>query len=188
LKARRALQVAALLALACRGEPRGPCQPSPAPGELGTICGFENPEDVEPAAGPPRRLWPDGESVATGARSVGIRPLSPAGTPHDIGVAGHPDNLAAGPGATVYAAVHSSGLAVLLCRFGARPCRSPWLLMEIDPASHAAALRLEYDGSRVGSVASVARVGGRMYFGAVFDDRIGTLRVSADPAARGGAI
>ena len=35
------------------GEPRGPCEPTPPPGELGSICGFENPEDVAwvPAAG-----------------------------------------------------------------------------------------------------------------------------------------
>jgi hypothetical protein len=370
----RALWLAVLLALACRGEPRGPCHPSPPPGELGSICGFENPEDVEPAAGrdlllvsqmrheregnggslaalplaadgeplgPPRRLWPDGGSTApdgaardpgcgeppaaerfsphglatgvagadgeipvavvghgareaielfalrgagadarlrwrgcvplppgaigndvvvaadgallvthfqpslsgasglfytvagglgfatgevlrwragegwsvvpgtrganpnglllspdgatlyvafTGARSVGIRPLSSAGAPHDVAVTGHPDNLSAGPDGTLYAAVHGSGLAVLLCRFGARPCRSPWLLLEIDPASRAARRRLEHDGSRVGSVASAARVGRRLYFGAVFDDRMGTRRLRADPAARGGAI
>jgi hypothetical protein len=47
-----------LLALAavvagCAGAPRPPCDPAPPPGTLGTVCGFENPEDVEavPQAG-----------------------------------------------------------------------------------------------------------------------------------------
>jgi hypothetical protein len=35
---------------ACAGEPRGACVPKPAPGEIGTVCGFENPEDVEAVA------------------------------------------------------------------------------------------------------------------------------------------
>ena len=49
----RFLLWAALLVAGCRAQPRGPCNPEPRPGELGTICGFENPEDVEavPAAG-----------------------------------------------------------------------------------------------------------------------------------------
>lgn len=43
-----ALAAAALLALAgCTGEPRGPCEPDPPPGTVGSICGFQNPEDVE---------------------------------------------------------------------------------------------------------------------------------------------
>lgn len=35
------------LALACAGSPRGPCLPDPPPGTLGSVCGFQNPEDVE---------------------------------------------------------------------------------------------------------------------------------------------
>lgn len=42
-----ATAAAAALALCCAGEPRGDCNPNPQPGELGTICGFANPEDVE---------------------------------------------------------------------------------------------------------------------------------------------
>lgn len=38
--------VGLVLALACGGEPRGTCDASPAIGELGSVCGFENPEDV----------------------------------------------------------------------------------------------------------------------------------------------
>ncbi|NRA01762.1 MAG: hypothetical protein HRU00_04080 [Myxococcales bacterium] len=35
------------LTLACAGAPRGDCMPDPLPGELGSVCGFQNPEDVE---------------------------------------------------------------------------------------------------------------------------------------------
>ena len=43
----RSLLLAAALALACSGgEPRGPCDAAPPPGALGSVCGFENPEDV----------------------------------------------------------------------------------------------------------------------------------------------
>ncbi len=49
----RFLLLVALLAPGCFSRPRDACNPEPRPGELGTICGFENPEDVEavPAAG-----------------------------------------------------------------------------------------------------------------------------------------
>jgi hypothetical protein len=43
-----------LLAVACGSSaPRGACTGRPAPGQLGSVCGFENPEDVEavPSAG-----------------------------------------------------------------------------------------------------------------------------------------
>jgi hypothetical protein len=33
--------------------------------------------------------------------------------------------------------------------------------------------RFAHDGSRIGAVSSVAEVGNRLYFGSVFDDRIG---------------
>ncbi len=52
--AARAAGILAALAFAgCAGEPRGPCRPDPAPEEVGSICGFQNPEDVEwiPEAG-----------------------------------------------------------------------------------------------------------------------------------------
>ncbi|MGH7898460.1 MAG: hypothetical protein ACREQQ_10935, partial [Candidatus Binatia bacterium] len=39
-----------LFLAACAGEPRGPCAPNPGPGELGTLCGVANPEDVEAVA------------------------------------------------------------------------------------------------------------------------------------------
>jgi DNA-binding beta-propeller fold protein YncE len=37
----------AFLMVACRSAPRGACNPDPAPGTVGSICGFANPEDVE---------------------------------------------------------------------------------------------------------------------------------------------
>jgi len=91
--ARPGLLLALALALAaCSGAPRGDCRPDPPPGEMGSLCGFRNPEDVEavPSAGlllvsqmhhggagggslaalsleesgPPRRLWPAEPSSA----------------------------------------------------------------------------------------------------------------------------
>jgi hypothetical protein len=122
-------------------------------------------------------LLPGGAALAvafTGAGSLGLRPLAPAGgSPRDIALGGHPDNLTWSSRATLLVPVHTSGLAMLRCRFGALPCRSPWTLMEIDPATGAASRRFSHDGSLVGGVSSVAEAGDRLYFGAVFDDRIG---------------
>jgi hypothetical protein len=53
-RVRRRLLPLLLLAVACgSSEPRGACTGRPAPGQLGSVCGFENPEDVEavPSAG-----------------------------------------------------------------------------------------------------------------------------------------
>lgn len=102
----RWLATAALLLAACAGEPPGPCDPSPAPGELGSICGFRNPEDVEAVASlgvlvvsqmrhrgdpdggslasidlsdsrpTPRRLWP-AEGLEPGAPAVPSQPFDP---------------------------------------------------------------------------------------------------------------
>lgn len=112
----------------------------------------------------------------TGSGRVAIRPFTSAGgSVRDVDVGGHPDNLLWTSRATLLVPVHTSGLAFLRCRFGALPCASPWKLMEIDPLSGAARERYAHDGSRVGAVASVAEVGQRLYFGSVFDDRIGLL-------------
>jgi hypothetical protein len=53
VRPRRAALLAAFAALACAREPRGPCEPAPTPGQLGSVCGFENPEDLAfvPTAG-----------------------------------------------------------------------------------------------------------------------------------------
>ena len=124
-------------------------------------------------------LLPGGRALAvayTGAGSVGIRPLAPAaGSPRDIEIGGHPDNLTLSSRATLLALVHTSGLASLRCHLGARPCTSPGKLIEIDPTTGAASERFSHDGSRIGALASVAEVGDRLYFGAVYDDRIGIL-------------
>ena len=103
----RFLLLVALLAPGCFSRPRDACNPEPRPGELGTICGFENPEDVEavPAAGVvlvsemramrgkgggalaavplegppvPRRLFPAADGA--GERGAGAG-LSPVGDP-----------------------------------------------------------------------------------------------------------
>ena len=124
-------------------------------------------------------LMPGGESLAvafTGAGSVGLRPLGPGDGPaRDTKVGGHPDNLTLSSRATLLVVVHSSGLASLRCRFGALPCASPGQLIEIDPATGVASERFSHDGSGIGGLASVAEVGDRLYFGAVYDDRIGLL-------------
>jgi hypothetical protein len=46
---RRSLLAAGALCatVACGTPPRGPCDPDPEPGSLGSVCGFESPEDVE---------------------------------------------------------------------------------------------------------------------------------------------
>src|SRR5262249_58601747 len=109
-RALRFLLWVALLAPGCRAQPRGPCNPEPSPGELGTICGFENPEDVEavPAArvvlvseirvvqgtgggalsavpldGPPvpRRRFPPPRPAARGAASLIGGPRGPPAPP-----------------------------------------------------------------------------------------------------------
>ena len=121
-------------------------------------------------------LMPRTETLAvafTGSGKVGLRPMGAES--RDVEVGEHPDNLALGARGTVLTAVHTSGLAMLRCRFGALPCRSPWDLMEIDPGTGDASQRFAHDGSLVGGVSSVAVAGQRLYFGAVFDDRIGTL-------------
>jgi hypothetical protein len=124
---------------------------------------------------------PGGAELAvafTGSGSVRLQPLAPSGGPtREIEVGGHPDNLSLSSRGTLLALVHSSGLASLRCRFGALPCTSPWKLMEIEPVAGLASQRFAHDGSLIGGVASVAEVGERLYFGAVFDDRIGVLQV-----------
>jgi len=122
-------------------------------------------------------LAPGGATLGvafTSARAVAIRPLAPGGdAARDIGVGGYPDGLLWSSRATLLVPVHTSALGFLRCRFGALPCTSPWKLMEIDPTRGVASERFAHDGSRIGAVSSVAEVGNRLYFGSVFDDRIG---------------
>jgi hypothetical protein len=100
-----------------------------------------------------------------------------------VSIGGNPDNLSLSPRGTILAATHTDGAAFLLCAFGRRPCRTGWSIFEIDPANLRATLLLHHDGSTVGAVASAAEFDGRMYFGAVFDDRIGVWRGRVAPAS-----
>jgi len=122
---------------------------------------------------------PDGAGfylAETGTGRIAKLDFSAPSTASELGsvqIGGHPDNLAWSPRGPLLAVSHTSGAAFLLCAFGRRPCRSAWSLFEIDPEELVARELLACDGATVGGVASVAEVGGRFYFGAVFDDRIG---------------
>ncbi|MFI5397393.1 MAG: hypothetical protein ACHQ9S_17785 [Candidatus Binatia bacterium] len=96
--------------------------------------------------------------------------------PEQVTIGGNPDNLSLSPRGTILAATHTDGAAFLLCALGRLPCRTGWSIFEIDPVSLRATLLLHHDGSVVGGVASAAEFDGRIYFGAVFDDRIGVWR------------
>jgi len=125
---------------------------------------------------------PDGASVfyaETGSGRISRVPRfsTAAGErPDHVSIGGNPDNLSLSPRGTILAATHTDGAAFLLCAFGRQPCRTGWSIFEIDPANLHATLLLHHDGSTVGAVASAAEFDGRMYFGAVFDDRIGVWR------------
>jgi hypothetical protein len=115
----------------------------------------------------------------TGTGRIAKLGLFAPGAASELGsvqIGGHPDNLAWSPRGPLLAVSHTSGAAFLLCAFGRRPCRSAWALFEIDTEELVARERLACDGAAVGGVASVAEVGERFYFGAVFDDRIGVWR------------
>jgi hypothetical protein len=82
------LLAAVTLLAACAAAPRPPCNPTPEPGTLGSICGFENPEDVEavPQAGlvlvsnmrPLGAGPPGGKLMALNVRGTTPRQLWPA--------------------------------------------------------------------------------------------------------------
>jgi hypothetical protein len=97
----------------------------------------------------------------------------------EIDVPGGPDNLSWTSRGTLYLASHTSNIAFLGCLIG-RACRSPWVLLEIDPESMRADVVLKHDGSVVGAVASAQQVGALVYLGAVFGDRIGVWRAAED--------
>lgn len=98
----------------------------------------------------------------------------------DIG--GHPDNLSWSPRGTLLTATHTEGFGFVLCALGRAPCRTGWSIFEIDPETMRAKELLHHDGSALGAVASVAELHGRLYLGAVFDDRIGVWRPPAGAA------
>ena len=77
---RRSAACLALFAVACGGTPRGDCNPDPAPGIVGSVCGFRNPEDVEYVASAALLLVSglrDGEQPG----SLSMLPLRPDGRP-----------------------------------------------------------------------------------------------------------
>ncbi len=94
-------------------------------------------------------------------------------SPERVTIGGNPDNLAVNPRGTILATTHTDGAAFLLCAFGRLPCRTGWSIFEIDPITLHATPLLHHDGSTVGAVASAVEIDGRLYFGSVFDDRIG---------------
>lgn len=115
----------------------------------------------------------------TGTGRVSRVPISgvEGGTgPERIELGGNPDNLAVSPRGTILAATHTDGAALLLCGLGRRPCRTGWSIFEIAPGTWRATEILHHDGAAVGAVASATEHGDRLYFGAVFDDRIGVWR------------
>ena len=77
---RRAAACLALLAVACGGTPRGDCDPDPAPGVVGSVCGFRNPEDVEYVASA-SLLLVSGLRNGEQPGSLSILPLRPDGRP-----------------------------------------------------------------------------------------------------------
>jgi DNA-binding beta-propeller fold protein YncE len=125
---------------------------------------------------------PDGATVLaaeTGSGLVSRVPragVSPGSTAEHVKIGGNPDNLSLSPRGTIFVVTHTDGAAFLLCVFGRLPCRTGWSLFEIDPATLRATLLLHHDGSAVGAVASAAEYEGWVYFGSVFDDRIGVWR------------
>jgi hypothetical protein len=124
---------------------------------------------------------PDGTTLfyaETGAGRVVRLPmagLAPDASPAFALTGGRPDNLSWTSRKTLLAGVQTGGVRLLGCLLR-HPCRSPWSIVEIDPATMATIEMLHHDGALVGAVASIAELDGRLYFGAVFDDRIGVWR------------
>ncbi|MEO8604611.1 MAG: hypothetical protein ABI629_18730 [bacterium] len=134
------------------------------------------------AAGPNGiAVSPDGSTLfyaETGAERVARLPLVGAAagaSPAFARLGGYPNTLSWTTRKTILAAVHTGAAGRLACLF-ARPCRSAWSIVAIDPATLATDVLLQHDGERVGAVSSVAELDGRYYFGARFDDRIGVWR------------
>ncbi len=127
---------------------------------------------------------PDGTGVFYAETGSGLVRRVPRGGTTDAGrephvtIGGNPDNLSLGPRGSLLAVTHTDGAAFMLCAFGRLPCRTGWSLFEIDPGGLNASLLLHHDGSVIGAVASAAEFDGRVYFGSVFDDRIGVWQRS----------
>ena len=119
----------------------------------------------------------DGTTVfvaETAAGRVAVLPRA-GGTVRRVPVVGSPDNLAWTARGTLVSGSHRLSPRMLACLFGRTPCRSPWSLVEVDPATFQTRELLRHEGEVVGAVASAAEFGGCTYLGAVFDDRIGVV-------------
>ena len=104
-------------------------------------------------------------------------PLAGGGGEIDVDIGGNPDNFTRTPRGTLLIATHTGGTAFMACRFGRAPCTTSWAVYEVDPDTLATRKVLEHDGSAVGAVATALEVDGLLYFGSVFDDRVGVMRV-----------
>ena len=100
-----------------------------------------------------------------------------AGKVESLTIPGKPDNLAWTERGTLLVGTHLSAGAMARCAVGADPCRSPWGLYEIDPQAWTAREVFRHDGHALGAVASATEFGDWLFFGAVYGDRIGVLRV-----------
>ncbi len=105
------------------------------------------------------------------------------GVRRDVSIVGHPDNLSWSPEGSIYAISHTQGVGFVVCAAGRRPCRTAWSLFEIEPDSFRVREHMHHDGRVLGAASSIAHFDGRLFFGAVFGDRIGVLRESGDLAA-----
>ena len=105
-------------------------------------------------------------------------PIDGGGGAIAIHVGGNPDNFTRTPRDTLLLATHTGGAAFLLCSFGKAPCTTAWKVVEIDPDTLAMRDVYEHDGSAVGAVATALELDGFLYFGSVFDDRIGVLEIA----------
>jgi hypothetical protein len=96
-------------------------------------------------------------------------------------VPGRPDNLSWGRGDQLLVASHTSGLEMFGCLAGRRPCRSPWAVTSIDPATLGTREILRDDGEVVGSVTAAADVYNCTYLGARYSDRVGVRCKQGEP-------
>jgi len=108
------------------------------------------------------------------SRSLHRKPLD--GSPSVwVDIPGMPDNLSWTERGTLLVASHTSGPRFMACASGRLPCRSPWIIHELDPTTMALRTLAEHDGGRLGAVTVATPVGDKILLGSVFDDRIGVL-------------
>lgn len=102
-------------------------------------------------------------------------PLDGSGGRFSLEIGGNPDNFTWTQRQTLLLATHTAGAEFLLCRFGRQPCRTSWEIYEIDPLTMASERVFTHDGERLGAVATALEIDGRIFLGAVFDDRVGVI-------------